>query len=107
MTSKMNILLRSMALATLVMAGAANAQTSRDDAGATTLDQAVQQVQRETGGTVLSAEPRRFGRRMQYRIKVLAPDGHVRVISVAAGEPAGDPRQLNNRSRGNARGHEH
>ena len=49
-----------------------------------TLDQAVTKVQRETGGKVLSAEPRRFGHRLEYRIKVLTPEGHVRVMAVSS-----------------------
>jgi hypothetical protein len=47
-----------------------------------TLDQAVLQVQRQTGGKVLSAEPRKVSRRIEYRVKVLTPEGHVRVIAV-------------------------
>jgi len=47
-----------------------------------TLDQAVSQVQADTGGRVLSAEPRNIGRRSEYRIKVLTPAGHVRVMVV-------------------------
>lgn len=49
-----------------------------------TLDQAVRRVQAETDGKVLSAEPRRIGRREEYRIKVLTPAGHVRVIVVSS-----------------------
>ena len=49
-----------------------------------TLDQAVQQVQSDTGGKVLSAEPRHIGRRSEYRIKVLTPTGHVRVMVIPA-----------------------
>lgn len=44
------------------------------------LDDAVRQVQRETGGRVLSADPADGG----YRIKVLLPSGHVRIIFVDA-----------------------
>ncbi|MDQ6645691.1 MAG: hypothetical protein M3Y93_00460 [Pseudomonadota bacterium] len=51
---------------------------------AVTLDQAVLDVQRDTGGKVLSAESRRVGRRQEYRIKVLTPDGHVKVMAVSA-----------------------
>ena len=49
-----------------------------------TLDQAVRRVQAETDGRVLSAEPRRMGRHEEYRIKVLTPAGHVRVIVVSS-----------------------
>jgi uncharacterized membrane protein YkoI len=44
------------------------------------LDEAVTRVRRDTGGRVLSAEPR-DGR---YRIKVLLPNGAVRVVNVDA-----------------------
>ena len=47
-----------------------------------TLDQAVSRVQADTRGKVLSAEPRHIGRRSEYRIKVLTPTGHVRVVVV-------------------------
>ena len=63
---------------------------SAQSAPALTLDQAVLQVQRDTGGKVLSAEPRRFGRRLEYRIKVLTPEGHVRVVAVSS-ESSKDP----------------
>lgn len=48
--------------------------------GGLSLDDAVRQVQNETGGRVLSADPVDGG----YRIKVLLPSGHVRVIVVDA-----------------------
>ncbi|MBN8714147.1 MAG: PepSY domain-containing protein [Xanthomonadales bacterium] len=67
-----------------------------------TLDQAVQRVQAETDGKVLSAEPRRSGRREEYRIKVLTPAGHVRVIVVSseAGKPSPAAAQSARRSPG-------
>lgn len=48
------------------------------------LDQAVLNVQRDTGGKVLSAESRKVGHRQEYRIKVLTPDGHVKVMAVSS-----------------------
>jgi uncharacterized membrane protein YkoI len=44
------------------------------------LDEAVTRVRRETGGRVLSAE----ARNSRYRIKVLLPNGAVRVVNVDA-----------------------
>ncbi|GAB2586296.1 hypothetical protein GCM10027066_29430 [Dyella jejuensis] len=70
-----------MAAAGLLMAGTAPAQSSSQQGGLS-LDQAVVRVQQQVGGKVLSAEPRRTGRRVEYRIKVLTPEGHVRVIVV-------------------------
>jgi len=52
-----------------------------------TLEEAVAQVQQDTGGKILSADPRRLGRRTEYRIKVLTPDGHVRVIAISSDAP--------------------
>lgn len=49
------------------------------------------QVQQRVGGKVLSAEPRHIGRRVEYRIKVLTPEGHVRVIIVSSDATHGAP----------------
>ena len=47
------------------------------------LEQAVTQVQHETGGKVLSASTVRRGRSsFEHRVKVLTPTGHVRVVTV-------------------------
>lgn len=56
-----------------------------DDGGGMSLNQAVQQVQRDTGGRVLSAETVGQGNRRVHRIKVLLPSGRVRVVTVDAG----------------------
>ncbi|GLQ90623.1 PepSY domain-containing protein [Dyella flagellata] len=70
-----------MAAAGLLAAGTAAAQSAPPQGGMS-LDQAVTQVQQRVGGKVLSAEPRHIGRKVEYRIKVLTPEGHVRVIAV-------------------------
>lgn len=49
--------------------------------GAANLQEAIAQVQRETGGRVLSADTVATGTREVYRIKVLTPDGRVRVVT--------------------------
>ena len=46
--------------------------------------EAVDRVQQETGGKVLNAQTLRMGKRKIYRIKVLTPNGQVRVIEVQA-----------------------
>ena len=51
---------------------------------AVTLDQAVLKVQNDTDGKVLSAESRGVGRRLEYRIKVLTPQGHVKVMVISS-----------------------
>ena len=76
-----------LALLTTLVATVAPAQSAPREV---TLDQAVSRVQADTGGKVLSAEPRHIGRRSEYRIKVLTPAGHVRVIVVPS-EPRKNP----------------
>jgi hypothetical protein len=74
----------------LVVAAPLAAQTAPPAPPGITLDQAVIQVQEETGGKVLSADPRRIGRRLEYRIKVLTPEGHVQVMAISS-EPGKNP----------------
>lgn len=54
------------------------------DSGGISLNEAVQQVQRETGGRVLSADTVNQGGRSVHRIKVLTPSGEVRVVTIGA-----------------------
>lgn len=67
--------------ALLAGAGAVSAQAVKRGV---TLEQAVLKVQQGTGGKVLSAETRGVGRRLEYRIKVLTPDGHVKVMAISS-----------------------
>ena len=60
------------------------ARRDQDHGGGMSLNQAVQQVQRETGGRVLSAETINQGGRSVHRIKVLTPSGQVRVMTIDA-----------------------
>ena len=48
------------------------------------LDEAVVNVRRDTGGRVLSAQTREQGRGTAYRIKVLLPNASVRSFNVPA-----------------------
>ncbi|MEO8810628.1 MAG: hypothetical protein ABI386_10315 [Rhodanobacter sp.] len=73
---------KGLLLALLIpLGGPAVAQSVKP---AVTLDQAVSKVQQETGGKVLSAESRGIGRRVEYRIKVLTPNGHVKVMAISS-----------------------
>jgi hypothetical protein len=54
------------------------------------LDQATAKVRKETGGRVLSARAETNGGRTSYRIKVLLPSGHVRIVRVDAATGAMD-----------------
>lgn len=60
------------------------ARRDQERGGGVTLNQAVQQVQSETGGRVLSAETINQGGRSVHRIKVLTPSGQVRVMTIDA-----------------------
>jgi uncharacterized membrane protein YkoI len=51
---------------------------------AISLQDAVERVQRETGGKILTAETVRQGRASVYRIKVLTREGRVQVVTVPA-----------------------
>lgn len=75
-------LLAPLALA-LGVSPAASAQV-RAKSTDLSLGEAVNQVQQQTNGQVLSAESRRWDRRTEYRIKVLTPQGHVRVMTIPA-----------------------
>jgi len=65
------------------MSGASLAQHTSGKNG---LGQAVRSTEQRTGGKVLSAEKRRVDGQTKYRIKILSPEGRVRIIHV-------DPRQ--------------
>lgn len=97
----LNVLRPLLLIAALSLAGPALAQdppaqsqaeprNQREDAG-----NRVRQVERE-GGRVLQAEPMQRGGRETYRIKVLTPEGRVRVLDDGRGRdarPARDDRQ--------------
>lgn len=53
-------------------------------AGGNGMDSAIRSVERQTGGQVLSAERRQDNGKVYYRVKVLTPDGRVRIIRVNA-----------------------
>ncbi|MGB5938990.1 MAG: hypothetical protein WBG81_06140 [Rhodanobacter sp.] len=72
------------ALLISLLAGVCTEALAQSAGSTVTLDQAVLQVQQDTGGRVLSAEQRGVGRRQEYRIKVLTPDGHVKVMVVSS-----------------------
>ncbi|MHB8534113.1 MAG: PepSY domain-containing protein [Sulfuricaulis sp.] len=77
----------------LVLVAAVPAEARRDEhstqreaasRNGLSLDQAVTRVRRDTGGRVLSAESRDNRGHTVYRIKVLLPNGSVRVVNVDA-----------------------
>jgi uncharacterized membrane protein YkoI len=66
----------------LTLAAPAWAEMSRDQAAAA--------AQRQTGGRVLSVEKAESGRRMVWRVKVVTPNGEVRVVFIDAGNGRGN-----------------
>lgn len=75
---------RAARFARLVLLAAMLGGTVPVLAAATTLQEAVAQVQHNTGGKVLSAQTLTIGKHKIYRIKVLTPDGQVKVVQVRA-----------------------
>lgn len=73
----MTLILRSLLFAWLLTLAVPVWASGRAD----NLQDAIAQVQRETGGRVLSADAVPAGAGELYRIKVLTPDGRVRVIT--------------------------
>lgn len=69
-------MLVGLVLAVATAAGPALARDREDSR----LPEAVRRVERETNGQVLRAEQMRNGNRQVSRIKVLTPDGRVRVL---------------------------
>lgn len=64
-----------LALPALAQQPDPRAREARNDAA-----ESVRRAERETGGDVLRAEPMQRGGREVYRIKVLTPEGRVRVM---------------------------
>jgi len=71
-----------------IAAGAAATHGQSDIQGAATLRDAVAKVERDTGGRILAAETVTTGDSRIYRIKVLTPDGTVRVVQVVGTDDA-------------------
>jgi ABC-type siderophore export system fused ATPase/permease subunit len=71
-------------LATILLFAVSAVAVPRAEAAALTRQEAIVQVQRETGGKVLSAETKQVGRQIIYRIKVLTRDGKVKIVEVPA-----------------------
>lgn len=56
-----------------------------------TLPASVRRIERETGGHVLKAQPIQRDGREVYRVKVVTPQGRVRVVEDDAGPPPAPP----------------
>jgi len=48
------------------------------------MQEAIAKAQHDTRGKVLSAQTLRLGKRKIYRIKILTPEGQVRIVQVSA-----------------------
>jgi uncharacterized membrane protein YkoI len=77
----MNVLVKPILAALIVLSAPAWADLSRDDAAAA--------AQRVSSGRVLSVEKSEVGRRQVWRVKLLTAQGEVRVILIdaASGQP--------------------
>lgn len=80
--NEMKTFLRPLACLLALSLGS-SAYAAQSNEPSMSLEQAVTQVQHETGGKVLSASTVRRGRSsFEHRVKVLTPTGHVRVVTV-------------------------
>jgi hypothetical protein len=81
-----------VAVLALVAVGAGTAWADRSpkkDAHDGDLPASVRKIERETGGEVLKAQPMQRDGREVYRVKVLTPQGRIRVVEEAP--PSRDP----------------
>ncbi len=76
--------MRHIALLALLFALALLAPTLAHAQRAVSLRDAVEQIERKTGGKILAANRVRVGQSKMFRIKVLTADGRVRVFQVPA-----------------------
>ena len=61
------------------------------DSGDNTLPASVRRIERETGGKVLKAQPIQRDGREIYRVKIVTPQGRVRVVEDDVGPPPPQP----------------
>ena len=66
--------------ATLVLTSTSASAAGRDAERRDRMPESVQRVENETGGRVLQVRPVQRGDREVYRMKVLTPEGRVRVM---------------------------
>jgi len=71
--------LRILACAFVISAAVGTSSALATDAQ---VQEAIDRVQREHSGKVLSVQKLQIGKRKIYRIKVLTPDGQVKVVEV-------------------------
>ena len=91
MRASLKILLLALLLAAAAQAHAVSGSVLAPDrtpqaipmqSNGLTLSQAVEQVRRQYGGRIVSAETRREGNREVHHIKVLTADGKVKTVKV-------------------------
>jgi hypothetical protein len=82
--ARISQLLAGLAVACVLASASVQAAAPVPIQPATSLQDAVERVQSQTAGRILSAETVRVGKQKLYRVKVLLRDGHVRVIQVPA-----------------------
>ena len=70
------------------------------------LEGAVQHVQQQTNGRILSADSVQNGRNKLYRIKVLTPDGHVRVMQLHSNDTPSNHKSSRDRKHDDSGGHQ-
>jgi hypothetical protein len=84
----MTPLIRTLSIAAVLVAPAWSAPQEADQYSR--LPESVQRVERETGGKVLQVQAIQRGDREVYRMKVLTPEGRVRVVQDDPRHPRDD-----------------
>ena len=69
----------------------ASSQRGSHEAGGNDLPASVRRIQRETGGEVLKAQPIQRDGREVYRVKVLTPQGRIRIVEDDATQAGNAP----------------
>ena len=98
MPIRSSLVVAVLSAALLVNAGSAGARGAppakrQNSHEQMSLEHAVQQVQQQTKGRILAADSIPNGRNKLYRIKVLTPDGHVRVMQLRSNDGMPDKGQ--------------
>jgi hypothetical protein len=94
-----------LALTFCVAAVAAPPSKSQNSHPQMSLETAVQQVQQQTDGRILAADSIPNGRNKLYRIKVLTPDGHVRVMQLHSNDTPSNGKPSKDKKRDGSGGH--
>jgi hypothetical protein len=105
MQSRFAIIMIVIALVSCAAAVAAPPARPQNGRQQMSLEGAVQHVQKQTDGRILAADSIPNGRNKLYRIKVLTPDGHVRVMQLHSNDTPSSRKSSRDRKSDGSGGH--